>query len=564
MTLGLDDKASREFARALAKMNGDMKRTQSGWEKFSKLSTGDKFSAAGKAMSSAGKSMTMGVTLPLAAVGAASVKAAMDFEQGMGNIATLVDTNRESMADMSSAVLAMGKRVPVSLSDLTGALYDVRSAGVSAADAMGVLETSAQLGVAGLGSTKEANDLLTSSLNAFGISAKEAGGAANTIFATVKSGKTTIAGLAEGFGATAPAVAAAGIKLDDYLSNVAALTAVGMPASQVHSQLKAVISGLTRETDKSRRVFGALGAKNLPDLIRKSGGLNQALASIRKELGGDSAKMLELVGSTEALNAMTALTTTQAGAQEQALATMRGESGLLAEAFDKQNNQMHAKMQRSKNALEAAAVSIGTKLMPTVERLADFVVRMADKWDALGPVAQDNILMVAGLLAVSGPLMTVIGGVSTAIGGIGTVASTSGAAITAAFGATSAAALALTGVIASLALVGVMLSKLSDISGDVGITGTIGKMWEMGTLDYFAANDAAMNETARQRYLDENGSAAAQALAPLGAHGAATGGKPVEVQNHLRIEVPPGATVTPVGAAPGTTVDVSRRGPVGG
>lgn len=53
---------------------------------------------------------------------------------------------------------------------------------------------------------------------------------------------------------------------------------------------------------------------------------------------------------------------------------------------------------------------------------------------------------------------------------------------------------------AALALYAVweQLSKLSgELSGSGGITGTIGKMWDMGTFDPMEAHDAAMNEKAR-------------------------------------------------------------------
>ena len=101
-----------------------------------------------------------------------NLKAAADFETSMTNVSTLIDTNVESIDAMGQKVLEIGSRTPVALSDLSGALYDVRSAGIVASDQFNVLEKSAQLGVAGLGSTKEAVDLVTSSINSFNLKAK--------------------------------------------------------------------------------------------------------------------------------------------------------------------------------------------------------------------------------------------------------------------------------------------------------------------------------------------------------------------------------------------------------
>lgn len=92
---------------------------------------------------------------------------AKDFEKSMSNIATLVDTSSESMADMSNEVLDISKVTPVALNELTEGLYNVRSAGIDAASSIEVLHKSSKLAVAGLGTTGEAVDIVTSSINAF-------------------------------------------------------------------------------------------------------------------------------------------------------------------------------------------------------------------------------------------------------------------------------------------------------------------------------------------------------------------------------------------------------------
>jgi len=89
-------------------------------------------------------------------------------------VSTVVDTNVESMDAMKNAVLDIAKKTPVALSDLTSALYDIRSAGISASMSMDVLEKSAQLGIAGLGSTAEAVDIVTSAINAFRLKGEDA------------------------------------------------------------------------------------------------------------------------------------------------------------------------------------------------------------------------------------------------------------------------------------------------------------------------------------------------------------------------------------------------------
>ena len=128
-------------------------------------------------------------------IGNKSVDMASEFNTSMASVSTLIDTNVEDMDEMKSAVLEIGNRTPVALSELSGALYDIRSAWVPASEAMATLEASAQLAVAWLWTTKEATNLLTSAINSFSSQWYDANEIANTLFATVKSGKTTVAEL---------------------------------------------------------------------------------------------------------------------------------------------------------------------------------------------------------------------------------------------------------------------------------------------------------------------------------------------------------------------------------
>jgi TP901 family phage tail tape measure protein len=372
--------------------------------------------AVAKRVTALGTALSVGVTGPLAAMGGLSIAAFSRFEAGMASVSTLVDTSVESMEAMNREVLAIGKRAPVPLKDLTDGLASARGAGVSAAEQFKVLEGSARLGVAALGSTAEAVDIATSSINAWGLKGKEAEGVYNTVFQAVNFGKMTLSQLAQGFGGVAGTVASAGVKLDEYLASVAALTTTGLPAAEAHTQLRAVISGLTRTTKESSAVFQKLGAKDLKDLIAKSGGLVPALDRIKVILKSNDASMLRLLGSTEALNAVLGLTGNQAGAFRGALDTMRSGADGVNGAFEKQNRTAAATTQRLQNTLEGIAISVGRVLVPVLEQLAPLLEQLADRWEALGTDGQTSIIALAVGAAALGPTITVLGNMAAAFG----------------------------------------------------------------------------------------------------------------------------------------------------
>ncbi len=334
----------------------------------------------------------------LMAFSAANLKLAADFSAGMTNVSTLIDTNVENFDAMKEEVLQIAKRTPVALDGLTSALYDIRSAGISANMQFEVLEKSAQLGLTGLGSTSEAVDLVTSSLNAFNLKGKEAEKLYDTIFKTVKFGKTTISGIAQGFGSVAGTVAASNIKLDDYLAAVAALTTTGQPAAQAHHQLKAAIAGMLRETDDSKKVFNTLGVKSFKELIQKSGGMVNAFKAITNCVGGNESAILSLFGSTMAYNAVLGLTTKQNKAYVETLNSMRYGTSLIDEGYQKQYNTEHAMMQRLKNMSQVIGIQLGEALAPAFGKVLDFGESTLNLLDKMSPQIKSFVaISIAGL-----------------------------------------------------------------------------------------------------------------------------------------------------------------------
>ncbi len=354
------------------------------------------------------------------AAGGLMLKSAADFETSMTSVSTLIDTNVENLSLMNKRVLEIGKRTPVALDQLTSALYDIRSAGISASDQFSVLEKSAQLGVAGLGTTKEAVDLVTSSINAFKLTGEEQNKLYDNIFKTVKTGKTNISQLAQGFGSVAGTVAAAGIKIDDYLASVAALTTTGQPAAQAHTQMKAAIAGLTRGTKEQQAIFRTLHAKDFNDLIKKSGSVVNAFSGINRVVRGNKSKLIELLGSVEAYNAVLSLTGNQNKAYADTIFAMRYGTDAFAEAYQKQLFTINSQVQRGRNLLQKIGIDLGTYLIPPFSKFLDCVENVMNKFDALPDgakrfIALGTVAAGAGLLMFGGLSM----GIGAAVKGIG-------------------------------------------------------------------------------------------------------------------------------------------------
>lgn len=369
-----------------------------------------------KAARNIGLAASVGVTAPLTALGALSVNAAAEFEEGLAKVGTLIDTQVEDLAEMGKRLQEMSRVMPVPLQELIDGLTEVRGAGISAADQWSVLEGSAKLAIVGLGQTAEAVDIVTSAMNAFGLHGEKSARIYNAIFQATNVGKATISQLAQGFGSVAGTVASAGVELEEYMAAVAALTTTGLPAAEAHRQLRAVIAGLMRQSKLTSAVLRHLGAKDLKELIKESGGLVPALNRVRTALRGNDAALLEVLGSVNALNATLGLTGAQADAFAEALQLMIDGGDTFEKKYQEKVQTFRAQTQQLSNAVRLMRIEIGNALVPAIRAITPLIERITQWFRELSPATKVAIVAMGAVVAAVAPALIAFSALVTSLG----------------------------------------------------------------------------------------------------------------------------------------------------
>lgn len=340
--------------------------------------------------------------LALGAALFASVRDANAFQKSMNNISTLVDTNIESMDKMGEEVLEISKEIPKNVDELTSSLYDIRSAGIDANDAMATLKTSGKLAVAGLSTTEESTNILTSAMNAFKKEGLESEQIADILFKTVKNGKTTVAALSQAFGANAGNVEAAGVSLADFSAATAALTTVGTPASQAQNQIGQAISKLQKPTSEMTKIFEELGVTSVNELIKREGGLVGAFDAIGSAGEGMGVNLAKAWGSTQALSAVTSLTGATKDVYLSTIDDMIDGNDALSEAFEKQMKSDANQLKLAENNMKALSITVGTQLAPVITSLTKMLTPVIQKF---AEFIKNNQWLLKAILGVIGAII---------------------------------------------------------------------------------------------------------------------------------------------------------------
>jgi TP901 family phage tail tape measure protein len=372
------------------------------------------FRKVGASAENIGKKTAIAGLAILAPLGLAA-NAAIKFEEKMSNVSTLIDSSVEDIGAMGDEVLKLSTRLPVPIEELTTSLYDIRSAGISAEKQFAALETSAKLSAAGLSTTSESTNILTSAMNAFESEGKSAAEISDILFKTVKFGKTTIAQLSTGFGASAPIIQSAGVQLADFSAAVAALTTVGTPATQAQNQIRAAIVALQKPTKDMEKVFKRLGVTNEKEIIEKFGGTVGAFEAVNKAAGQMGIRVSKVWSSVEASAAVTSLLGATNKAYTDTLHEMVGGANAVDAAFDKQAQTGKAAMQLAKNNIEALTVTIGTQLIPIITSLIQKVSPTIQQFTDWAQANKGTIKTIVTVAAVVGGLLLVISAISFAV-----------------------------------------------------------------------------------------------------------------------------------------------------
>ena len=300
-----------------------------------------------------------GLGISAATAFAKAAKSSYDFEKefrkNMLEVATISTLVTDDMTGFMNQVMSMTQKIPIKAPEAAKALYSIVSAGHDGANGMKILEVSAKAAVGGLTETETAADAITTILNAYKMSAEEAGTVSDQLFTTVRLGKTTFGELGASIAQVAPIAAAYGISIDQVLGAVASLTKQGTPTAQAMTQIRAAIQGTAGE---------------LGDAAFQGRTFQEALQLINEKAGGSASKMKEMLGTDEGLAATLALTGKNAKSAASDLGELQNSLGATEAAFEKMKDAADNQLTLLANNVQAYLRPLGEKILKEVSDIA--------------------------------------------------------------------------------------------------------------------------------------------------------------------------------------------------
>jgi TP901 family phage tail tape measure protein len=318
------EQASKQ-ARAMGQPIDDLVRRYTSLE--SRMKT------AGESFTGFGRGMSMYVTAPIVAAATAATKYAVDFNRSMAEVATLIPKSSDRINELKRSVQDMAIATGKSTEDLAGGLYQVISAFGDSADTAKILDINARAAAAGMSTTTDAINLTSAVTKGYGdASAAAVQKASDLAFVTVKLGQTTFPELAASMGSVIPVAAKMGVAQEELFAGMATLTGVTGNASEVSTQLAAILRAMIKPTDDMAKAIKTLGYSSSEALVSDKGMVG-ALKALIRTTDGSTESVGKLFGRAEALTSVFALTGGQAEVFNEKLDAIRKSAGSTDEAF---------------------------------------------------------------------------------------------------------------------------------------------------------------------------------------------------------------------------------------
>lgn len=305
---------------------------------------------------------------------AVALREANKFETSLSRIVGLVGVSRGEVRKLGAAALELGPKVGKGPVELGEALFFITSAGARGSKALRILAASAKASAGGLGETKTVADAVTSAVNAYGEGALTASQSTDIMVATVREGKLEAAELAGSLGRVLPAAVEAGVRFDEVGAAVAALTRVGLDASESLTGFQGILAALNRENEQGAKRLAEVGL-SFADLRRsiRERGLLETLVDLRRALKGDTTALVDIFSEIKAVNTVLALTGPQLEIVRGIFERIASPIGATDDAFQAFAETSEFKVAASLADIRTGLVKLGGEILPDLAAAAALV-----------------------------------------------------------------------------------------------------------------------------------------------------------------------------------------------
>lgn len=292
-----------------------------------------------------------------------SVDIGASFETALAKVSTIADTSKVSVGDLNKQILDTSGSMGVAAADIAEAAYQAISAGQDTANAVAFAGQASKLAAAGFTSSSSAVDILTTALNAYGLSADQATHVSDVLLTTQNLGKTSVDELSSSMGKVIPLAAAYGVTVENLSSGLAVMTANGIATAEATTYTKSMLNELGDAGSTVGKILQKQTGKSFAQLNAEGKSLGDVLQILYQSVGGSSTAFAGLWSSVEAGTGALSLASGGAEHFNDVLSQMQNSAGATETAYETMTDTFRHKVE----TMQTAAQNFGITLYDSLE-----------------------------------------------------------------------------------------------------------------------------------------------------------------------------------------------------
>ena len=336
-----------EYIEGLEKM-------KTGTEKTTAL-LNKSFGALGKEITKTiAKKLSMGAAaLYLANKTRIAIQDMVAFQKQLSTFNTLLKGSREELNMFGDEFIRLSIKTGQAKEDIASGAYQALSSGIAKEDLIGFLETATKTAQAGLTTTENSIKTISSIMNAYKMSTKEAGEVADWLLTVQNKGVTTVDELGASLADVTSISSALEVSLNDVGAALAQMTQNGNNTAKSTTMLKTMLSELSKSGQQASDIFSTIAGQSFRSFIINGGDLQGALNLLDEYAKKSNKSISDLFSSVEAGNAALNLTGINADKFSEKLNDMKNKSGELNTSYKIATNNIKSEWDKLTQAMNS-------------------------------------------------------------------------------------------------------------------------------------------------------------------------------------------------------------------
>ncbi len=377
------------------------------------MKTLDRF---GSKLRKTGRSMTMGLTVPIALFGASTLKTAGQYELSMNRVQNLTRATASEFQALQKQARHLGATTIYSASQSADAMGFLAMAGFNTKKIMGALPATLNLASAGQMELAETADKLSNIMTQYGKKANEATFTTDQLVYTANNANTNVSQLAEAMVYAGTIAHGMNIPFEQTTAALGLLGNAGIQASMAGTTLRGALAKLSEPSGKAIAVMNRLGIRR--SMVQDSEGNISSLIKVVQafEEAGASASDMMTVFGLRAGPGMVGLVAQGSKALTEFSAQVKGSAGTAQEAADVMNKGLFGQLKALRSAFEELQLAISDAgILAFVTKLTTKLTKFVRKMGEANPALLRWGMLILAVVAAVGPLLIIVGAMLTAI-----------------------------------------------------------------------------------------------------------------------------------------------------